>query len=547
MKKFAALLVVAVVMAFAAPAIAANPFMDVPMNHWAYDAIGQLAASGVVNGYPDATFKGNQPMTRYEMATAVARALAVVDMQKASKQDVEMLKKLVVEFKDELDALGVKVDNIDSRLAVIEERLGGWKINGDFRFRMEWFDTDNSARFRLHRARLTFKKYIDENVTFTARLRHVGDTNLTSTRWDLMFIDVKLPWDFSMRMGRQNIDYWDEEGLYVDNDALMFDTDLDAVRFDRDFGMGTVSFYVAREMATDGNNGLNNVYLNNAVLDNYYTAGFKARIAPSETWGLQLFGEFFWLNDPLYQALGATPADQALLAAQDDNFHTYAANVYVNFTPNIRADLTYLIQGYDQRWRVRMQELNGAQVLEDAPTALRAAITVKQETLGFTGLRLEYTKFSRGWLVYMDPYGYYFPILTAYSAVSTFANVWNDTTNFTAADGLGGPGNVLPDEVTTLFFQADQKWNEKWSSGLRYVTADMDSTFRLFGLPAGANTASSFYDWKTTDWTAWVQYNYTPGLSFKLIYDKVDYDNGLELFGGQVDDNLIRLQTHISF
>ena len=59
-------------LAFAAPAIAANPFMDVPMNHWAYDAIGQLAASGVVNGYPDATFKGNQPMTRYEAASAIA-------------------------------------------------------------------------------------------------------------------------------------------------------------------------------------------------------------------------------------------------------------------------------------------------------------------------------------------------------------------------------------------------------------------------------------------------------------------------------------------
>jgi len=55
-------------------------------------------------------------------------------MTKASKQDVEMLKRLVVEFKDELDALGVKVDKIDSRLAVIEDRLGGWKISGEFRF-----------------------------------------------------------------------------------------------------------------------------------------------------------------------------------------------------------------------------------------------------------------------------------------------------------------------------------------------------------------------------------------------------------------------------
>jgi len=110
MKKFAAVVAVAVLVAFAAPVFAAtNPFMDVPMNHWAYDAIGQLAAHGILSGYPDGTYKGKQPTTRYEMASALARALAVVDMTKASKQDVEMLKKLVVEFKDELEALGVTV------------------------------------------------------------------------------------------------------------------------------------------------------------------------------------------------------------------------------------------------------------------------------------------------------------------------------------------------------------------------------------------------------------------------------------------------------
>lgn len=130
MKKILALVAVIALVAFAAPAFAAaNPFMDVPMNHWAYDAIGQLAARGVLSGYPDGTYKGNQPMTRYEVASAVARALAVVDMTKASKQDVEMLKKLVVEFKDELDALGVKVDKLDSRVAVLEDGVGGWKIS----------------------------------------------------------------------------------------------------------------------------------------------------------------------------------------------------------------------------------------------------------------------------------------------------------------------------------------------------------------------------------------------------------------------------------
>ena len=64
-------------MAASAGYAATNPFMDVPMNHWAYDAIGQLAARGVLSGYPDGTYKGKQPTTRYEMASALARALAL--------------------------------------------------------------------------------------------------------------------------------------------------------------------------------------------------------------------------------------------------------------------------------------------------------------------------------------------------------------------------------------------------------------------------------------------------------------------------------------
>ncbi|MDR3231362.1 MAG: S-layer homology domain-containing protein, partial [Synergistaceae bacterium] len=116
---------------------ATNPFMDVPLNHWSYDAIGQLAARGVLSGYPDGTYKGKQPTTRYEMASALARALAVVDMGKASRADVDNLKRLVVEFKDELDALGVKVEQLDKRVAVMEERLGGWQINGELRMDIE--------------------------------------------------------------------------------------------------------------------------------------------------------------------------------------------------------------------------------------------------------------------------------------------------------------------------------------------------------------------------------------------------------------------------
>ena len=59
---------------------AANPFADVPADHWAYDAVAQLVQDGIVNGYgAEGTFKGDQNLSRYEMAQIVAKAMAKSD------------------------------------------------------------------------------------------------------------------------------------------------------------------------------------------------------------------------------------------------------------------------------------------------------------------------------------------------------------------------------------------------------------------------------------------------------------------------------------
>ena len=39
-------------------AFAANPFSDVTPDSWAYQSVSQLASAGIINGYPDGTFKG---------------------------------------------------------------------------------------------------------------------------------------------------------------------------------------------------------------------------------------------------------------------------------------------------------------------------------------------------------------------------------------------------------------------------------------------------------------------------------------------------------
>ncbi|MBQ5414268.1 MAG: S-layer homology domain-containing protein, partial [Schwartzia sp.] len=85
---------------------AANPFEDVAADHWAYDAVAQLAADGVIEGYGDGTYRGDQEITRYEMAQMVARAMAKNGVSAADKA---MIDKLAAEFADELNALGVRV------------------------------------------------------------------------------------------------------------------------------------------------------------------------------------------------------------------------------------------------------------------------------------------------------------------------------------------------------------------------------------------------------------------------------------------------------
>ncbi|MGB4721295.1 MAG: S-layer homology domain-containing protein, partial [Bacillota bacterium] len=85
---------VLLVIALAVPA-AAGPFADVPQHHWAYEAVKQLAAYGLVIGFPDGEFKGNEPLTRYQMAMVIARLLVSLDAQ--IKAEIEAAKTVIPE------------------------------------------------------------------------------------------------------------------------------------------------------------------------------------------------------------------------------------------------------------------------------------------------------------------------------------------------------------------------------------------------------------------------------------------------------------------
>lgn len=107
-------------------AYAANPFSDVTPGSWAYQSVSQLANAGIINGYPDGTFKGNKDITRYEMAQMVAKAMANQDRANAEQQ--AMINRLADEFSNELNTLGVRV-------AKLEDQVGNVKVTGNYRLR----------------------------------------------------------------------------------------------------------------------------------------------------------------------------------------------------------------------------------------------------------------------------------------------------------------------------------------------------------------------------------------------------------------------------
>ena len=125
MKKLALVLVVMLMASAAVPAFA-SPFADVPADHWAYDSVAELAAAGLIEGYPDGTYGGSRMMTRYEAAMVFARALNRLESQIANNNLLPELDRIKAELMAEIEAQMAAADKpvvetIETK--VIEQRI----------------------------------------------------------------------------------------------------------------------------------------------------------------------------------------------------------------------------------------------------------------------------------------------------------------------------------------------------------------------------------------------------------------------------------------
>ena len=206
MKKILALAAVAALTA-GVSAYAANPFSDVSTDDWAYQAVSDLSDQGVVEGYPDGTFKGERNMTRYELAQIIARLMAKEDQLNAEQQAT--LDKLAGEYADELANLGVRVSNL-------EKKVGNLYWSGDARMRYQ--DKGNNKDAWNGRMRINVKGQVNESTYVQGRLLNemdFKDSKDSSTSMDQLFVNHNFGKDVAVRLGRQPIVFGNQGGWLV--------------------------------------------------------------------------------------------------------------------------------------------------------------------------------------------------------------------------------------------------------------------------------------------------------------------------------------------
>jgi hypothetical protein len=97
-----------------------SDFSDVLPSDWAFQALSNLVETyGCLQGYPDSTFRGQRPLTRFEFAAGLNSCLDVVVglISTLPEEDLAAILRLQEEFAAELATLGGRVDQLEAETA----------------------------------------------------------------------------------------------------------------------------------------------------------------------------------------------------------------------------------------------------------------------------------------------------------------------------------------------------------------------------------------------------------------------------------------------
>lgn len=218
MKKILAIAAVAALTA-GVSAYAANPFSDVSTSDWAYQAVSQLSDQGIVEGYPDGTFRGQRNITRYELAQIIARLMANEDQFNAEQRAT--IDKLAGEYADELDNLGVRVSNLEAKVGNIS-----WSGDARMKWAQGYGDNGNAEDSYDGRMRINAHAQVNDSTYVDGLLRtdmdfkdynDKGEKNSEDTYMQRLYVHHDFGSHVGVNIGKY-AEFFGQTGMFFDSD-----------------------------------------------------------------------------------------------------------------------------------------------------------------------------------------------------------------------------------------------------------------------------------------------------------------------------------------
>ena len=223
MKKILAIAAVAALTA-GVSAYAANPFSDVSTSDWAQQAVSELSEQGIVEGYPDGTFKGERNITRYELAQIIARLMANEDQYNAEQR--AMIDQLASEYADELNNLGVRVGNLESKVGNISwsgdaymkwvqsYNLKGLQLAPGTRAKVKTTDSyEGRLRINAH-AQVNDSTYVEGLLRGDMNFKDKDDSDVTMQR---LYVHHDFGDNVSVNIGKY-AQFFGQTGMFFDDE-----------------------------------------------------------------------------------------------------------------------------------------------------------------------------------------------------------------------------------------------------------------------------------------------------------------------------------------
>ena len=177
-----------------AQATTIRDFSDVYPTDWAYQALSGLVETyGCVSGFGDGTFRGNQPMTRFQMAAILSSCLDSVSarmdmmgeqMNMSAMEDMATLERLVASFEEELITLKGSVDGLDAKVSELEDSQFSTTTKASFEIATDFVyfaSDDNAARMPRTNADGTKTYFDNSGVALSSEVEVAFETSFTGS------------------------------------------------------------------------------------------------------------------------------------------------------------------------------------------------------------------------------------------------------------------------------------------------------------------------------------------------------------------------------